>query len=64
MDHPFLYTDSMMSRLLLVWYSYLSDVVPVEEGEGLGLHNGGYIVQGLVGGLSILYTDPMISCLL
>ncbi len=39
MDHPFLYTDSMMSRLLLV-----------EEGEGLGLHNGGDLVLGLVGG--------------
>ncbi len=50
MDYPFFYIDPMMSRLLLPWYSYLSDVVPVEEGEGLGLHNGGYLVLGLVGG--------------
>ncbi len=35
-----------MSHLLLAWYSHLSDVVPVEEGEGLGLHNGGDLVQG------------------
>ncbi len=50
MDHPFLYTDPVMSRLLQAWDSYLSDVDPVEEGEGLGLHNGGYLVQGLTGG--------------
>ena len=34
------------------YYSYLSDVVPVEEGEGLGLHNGGDLVQGLASGSS------------
>ena len=36
------------------YYSYLSDVVPVEEGVGLGLHNGGYLVQGLTGRSPIL----------